>query len=865
MTADVARLPICAHCGAPVPLGMVDATKDEQFCCGGCKAARQLIVNSGLGNYYRIVETAGAHVAGQAMKDDADRPYAEFDDPMFQSVHVKARADGVRQITLALSGIHCAGCLWLIEKLPQMLAGVREARVSIRQGEATISWDPAEVKLSAIASTLSRLGYTPRPARELAARERAKAEDRATLIKIAAAGALGGNVMMIAFALYGGYFHGMAEEIRLGLRWLSCVLGVVCLAWPGGGFFRSAWRAMITRTPSIDVPIVLALVAGGIAGVINTVLDRGDLYFDSLTMLVTLLLAGRFIGRRQQRWASDAVALLYTLTPFAARKRDNATGDWIDTPAESLAVGDVIQVRAGESIAVDGEVIAGESLIDNGLLTGESAPRRVSPLMEPIVYAGSVNTSAPIEVRATATGRETRAAKLMQIVEDAATRRAPIIRFADSIAGWFIIIVPLAALITFAAWWRVDHARALDNAIAVLIVTCPCVLGIAAPVAVALAIGRAGKDGVLIKGGDALERLARPGVAVLDKTGTLTEGKLRVCEVWGDPDCLELAAALEAGVKHPIAQAITDAVGETALRASGVRHTIGSGIRASVDGKTITVGSPEFVLGHCSGTGDAPKWLESAHEAGVSPVLVAADDSPIGAIGLGDRPRKDTAAAIERLKGAGWKVRVLSGDAQSITTRIGGMVGVPAEACEGGLTPERKLARVREIQSQGLPVLMVGDGVNDSAALAAADVGVAVHGGAEASLTAADVHISTPGLTRLADFVDAGPRMVGTIRRMFMVSLAYNLLAGGLAMAGYIHPMLAAALMPVSSLSTLAVAMRARVWRASQAPVAKKKCCGGGRCGGGAGGVKKAGGCCSTGKSAGACCSPGGKGGGSCR
>lgn len=830
MSAVVTSQATCAHCGAAVAQGLIDAGASEQFCCGGCKAARSLISSCGLGSYYSIVTSAG-EVASRPEAVSVDRAYAEFDDESFQGAHVATLPDGKRRISLALSGIHCAGCLWLLEKLPRMVPGVVEARVSIRHGELGVLWDPREVRLSAVAGTLSRLGYSPRPVREQTARERARAQDRASLIRIAAAGALAGNVMMIAFALYGGYFHGMAGEVRLGLRWLSCVLGVACLAWPGAGFFVSAWRAAASRTPSIDVPIVLALLAGGVAGIVNTVFDRGELYFDSLTMLVTLLLAGRFIGERQQRWAADAVALLYTLTPFAARRR-GPDGQWHDTPAESLQIGDVVLVKAGESIAVDGVVVSGASSVDAGLLTGESMPKPIAVGTE--VFAGTVNTAAPVEVRATATGRGTRAASLMRTVEEAATRRAPIIRFADSIAGWFVVIVPAVALLTYALWFRVDPSRALDNAMAVLIVTCPCVLGIAAPVAVALAIGRAGKDGVLIKGGDVLERLAHPGIAVLDKTGTLTQGAWRIAATFGDARATRLAAAVERGVSHPVALAFAAEVSGPVPDATSIRHVMGRGVEGWVDGRRVAVGAPEFVRDDCDDSSECDEWLAAIAALGASPVCISEDRRVIGAAALSDRLRPGTSEALDRLRRAGWALRVLSGDDDAIAKRVGEQLGLDPAHCEGHLTPEGKLNRVRQLRSEHATgtILMVGDGVNDSASLAAADVGVAVHGGAEASLAAADVHLSTPGLARLADLVEAGPRMVLTIRRMFMVSLAYNLLAGGLAVSGMIHPMLAAALMPVSSLSTLAVAMRARVWQASTLPAAAKKSCGGkGGCG----------------------------------
>lgn len=810
---------ICDHCGLPAIIDLTDAAGVKRFCCAGCRAAYQVISSCGLAGYYKLLETSGDH-APRADQPGQQRghTFAEFDDPVFASRYTRVRPDGLHEVEFMLDNVHCGACLWLIEKLPSVVPGVVEARLHIRGGLVTIAFSPGLVRLSRIASALATLGYTPHPARERSTRDLRAREDRQQLIRIAIAGACAGNVMMLAFALYGGYFDGMTAGYQWLFRGLSAVLGVLCLAWPGGQFFRSAWAAIRARAFNIDVPIVLALLAGGAAGLVNTILGRGELYFDSLTMLVLLLLFGRFVGHKRQRWATDAVELLYSITPFSAR-RVSPGGDVTEVPAEALNPGDIVEVRAGESIPVDGVITDGRTALDISLLTGESRPAHAELGAE--VHAGAVNLGSPVRVQAAATGRETRAGRLMRMVGEAAARRAGIIRFTDAIASRFIIVVLLAAAVTFAWWIPQSPVAALDHAIALLIVTCPCVLGIAAPIAVALAIGQASRDRILIKGSDALETLAAtsretPGVVVLDKTGTLTEGKPRVVRVWGSESAVNLAAAVEHGVAHPLAEAIRLAAPQPLPSARDITSVLGRGVRGyvktSAGDAEVFVGSEFASREHATRFAVDPAAFEFARHQGLSAVGVVVDHALVAVLGIGDRLRGDASDSLSRLQALGWSVEILSGDDASAVRRVGRELGLPPDACHGNISPENKLAFIRARRAEHRTVVMVGDGVNDAAALAAASVGIAVHGGAEASLAAADIYIGRPGLAPIVQLAVAGPRMLRTIRRMLIVSAAYNVLAGALAMTGLIHPMIAAILMPVSSLTVLAVAIRSRSW-----------------------------------------------------
>jgi Cu2+-exporting ATPase len=800
----------CSHCALEVPPGLVQEGAPEQFCCAGCRAAWGVIHSCGLADYYRLLKDAGDRAPQGPTRDHR---FSEFDDEGFRSRYVENLPSGLAAIELVVDGVHCGACLWLLEKLPEIVPGVVQARLALRAGLLWVTFDPSAVQLSMIASAMHTLGYSPHPAKDRDARQRVKNEDRRALVRIAVAGACAGNVMMLAFALYGGAFDEMDPAWHVAFRWLSAAIGGLSLVWPAAGFFRSAWASVRSRTPNIDVPICIALLAGGVAGVVNAGFSRGELYFDSLTMLVLLLLSGRFIGRRQQRWAADAVELLYAVTPFHARQvvEDDSTRD---VPAESLAAGDVVEVYAGESFPVDGVVETGGSEVDLALLSGESRPAKVGP--GDVVLAGTVNLSSVLRVRASATGASTRAGRLMALVSEGAARRSPLIRFVDSIAIYFVVVVLGLAALTFLWWIPASLDAAIDYSIAMLIVTCPCALGLAAPVAIGVSIGRASRDGVLIKGGDALEALSKPGVLVLDKTGTITQGKTRVVRAWGSESAIRLAGALESCVHHPVAAAIRDFAPHIEALPTAFQHTVGGGVRGVVDGHKVCVGSEAFVS-DCIGSSVFGEYFAEAREAGYSAVGVVVDGALHAVLGLGDRMREDAPGAIESMRVMGWRVMILSGDDPEIVRRVGSTLGIEPGSCMGGVTPEQKKAfietLVRERTDRGSgSVAMVGDGVNDAAALACADVGIAVQGGAEASLAAADVYIARPGLGHLTRLLMSGPRTLATIHLILAVSLLYNLIAGTLTFLGVIHPIIAAALMPISSLSVLWVAVRRRSW-----------------------------------------------------
>jgi Cu2+-exporting ATPase len=801
-----ARAP-CTHCGLPVPPGLVRPNEAEQFCCAGCEAVRGALRAAGLDTYYKLREqdrrARPARVSGKR--------FAAMDAPEFQSRHVRRRPDGRCQIELYVEGVHCAACLWLLERLGRVDSGIVESRLDLPRSLLRVAWDPARTSLSAIARLADSFGYTPHPARGAEERRARQREHRRMLMSVGVAGALAGNVMLLAFALYSGMFGHIEAAHETFFRWASMLLGGLALAWPGRAFFRGAVAALRARTWSVDLPLAIGLGAGGLAGTVNTIRGSGEIYFDSLTALVFLLLVGRWIQRNRQQRAIDSAELLRSVTPMSARRFD-PDGSLVEVPIEAIAPGDLLEVRPEEVVPADGVVEQGAGAIDASALTGESRPAPVEPGDE--IAAGAIVLSAALRVRATAVGADARLGRIMQIVDEASRRKSPALTLVDRLSGRFVVVVLSLAVATLALWLWLDPAKAVDRAVALLIVTCPCALGLATPLAMTVALGRAARRGVYIKSVEALESLARPGLLLLDKTGTLTQGQMSVVRWIGDESARARVAAIEQGLTHPIARALRAGWAPDAVPQSRqVRVEVGRGVEGLVEGRLVRAGRRDFAAP------EPPAWAERAERAivtdGLSPVWIAEDGAVVAVTGLGDPLRPEAAEILDRLRARGWRLGLVSGDDPAIVERISGALGGAWAMVEGAAAPERKLEIVEAELAHG-PVAFVGDGLNDAAALSRATAGVAVHGGAEASLAAADIYLTTPGLKPLAELLDGARRTRGVVSANIRAALVYNAIAASLAVAGLISPLMAAVLMPLSSLTVLTLSVRLRTFGEEQ-------------------------------------------------
>jgi Cu2+-exporting ATPase len=807
--------PACAHCGLPVP--KVERRDDEplQFCCGGCRAVYGALHSCGLERYYEMraraaeVEAAPAQVTG--------RGFEFLDDGSFLARHAVDAGGGLRKAELRIDGVRCGACVWLLEALPRVVAGVASMRVDGARGIVRVSWDPSQVALSRIARQVDGLGYQLLPFMDPDAVERERAANRAWIVRLGVAGAIASNAMAVAFALYGGLLAEMEPAFQLFFQWMSVALAVAALAFPGRVFFANAWLALRTRTPHMDLPVAFGLAAATVAGLVDTIRGAGSIYCESAAMLVFLLLVGRFVQYGRQRRAREQVELLLAIVPSVARRVDHAAGEAagiaeriVEVSVESLAPGDLVEIAAGDAAPADGRLSSDEAHVDLAHLTGESVPVRLERGAP--VYAGARFLGAPARMEVVVAGAETRAARLLELVREASDARAPVVELANRIAGWFLVSVIALALGTI-LWWtpRLGLDAAFGRAIALLVVTCPCALGLATPLAVVAGIGKGARRGVLVKAGDVLERASRAGTLVLDKTGTVTEGRTEIVRWAGDREAIVDAAELEAHSAHPLARALVafaGGAGASDRRASDVREVPGLGIEGKVGTRLVRAGSVRFMDARASLVPDDLRARAQGFALeGLAPVMVSVNGRVSAVVGVGDPVRADATTTVARLQRAGWRVVLASGDDPLVVSGVARELGLaPADAL-GGLSPEEKLALVRR-EHWARPVVMVGDGVNDLAALAAADVGVAVRDGVQASHHVADVCLAASGMRPLERFLAGARSTMRAIRVNLAVSLGYNLAGGALAFLGLVNPLVAAVLMPLSGLTVLVLALR---------------------------------------------------------
>jgi Cu2+-exporting ATPase len=817
---------VCAHCGLAVPASLVREGDAEQFCCNGCRQVHTLVREWGFDQYYRLVDRqqgalGPARVTGRSFED--------FDDERVQAEASASLGPDRRSTRLYLEGVHCAACVWLVEKLPAVLAGVDEVRLNYGNAVAEITWRPGHTRLSVIARALDRLGYTPHLHHAAGIQEARRVEDRAALARLGVAAACAMNLMFLNGALYAGEYSGMASPYSTFFRWLSLTVAVPVVLFAARPFFQTALAGLRTRLVHIDLPVAIALAITFAASAWNVVRGSGPIWFDSLAMLVAALLGARQIQRSAQRAALDRADSLRGAAFLEFARKFTGPGPdapVVEVPLTALAPGERVEVRSGELVPVDGIVLSGRSSLDSAVLTGEAAS---IPVHEgDAVTAGSTNLGARLIVRVTAAGAQTRVGALLTIVQEALSRKPALLRTTDVLARRFVQALLVLAVLTGAAWFHRGPAVALERVVALLVVACPCALGLSVPLAVSIALLRAARAGVFIKNPDALERLRKVDTVLLDKTGTLTEGRSTVVRWHGDHAALAFARDLEAESSHAVARAFRKSSGQPIRAVRTVANVVevpGQGIAGRLDGHDVRVGNRAHVEAEgASVPDDVARCGETIVAEGLSPVFVSVDGRVAGVAGIGDAIRPDARRTIDTLRARGVRVRILSGDHPGVVARAAESLGLPAGDALGDLTPEAKRDIVAGLVSgahRAGAVVMVGDGVNDAAALALADVGIAVHGGTGATIVAADIVLTREGVAPLVDILDGARRLRGVVRRNVGLSLFYNTGATALAIAGLVGPLMAAVLMPASSLTVILSSAFTRTFALAEARRAK--------------------------------------------
>ncbi len=718
-------------------------------------------------------------------------------------------------VGLFLDGLHCAGCVNRVERALRAADGVDEAAVNYTSHRALVRIDPERSSADALVGVVRELGYDATPFDPEVLDRPAAGSQRAALVRLLVAAFLAGNVMWLSVALYSGSYQGMDPAVRQVLRWLTLVLTVPAITWCAAPFWRGAWSGLRCGELSVDVPIVAGITTAFGVGVAGTLAGTSHLYMDSAAMIVFLVLLGRTLERGARGKARSAVDRLAALAPPKALL---CTPEGpVEVDAASLAVGDRVLVPAGQAVPADGRLCSGATEVDEAPFTGEARP----VLREPgeLLIGGSRNLLVEAEIEVVARPAEGTLAKMAALLERAQAERPRIQRLADRVASVFAPAV-LAIATATAGFWLWKGAAPLDVALAtaaVLIVACPCALGLATPAAITAAVGRAASLGILVKSGEALERCAGVDAVALDKTGTLTEGRFAVRELHTAPGVSEQelrlwAAAVEGASTHPVAEALREAAADAVLPELTERRTWpGAGVEARAGDALLRAGSPRW-LEEAGAALPAPlrEAADKAAAAGLSLVAVSRDEEVLGLLALWDPPREDAGLAVEALQRQGVAASLVTGDHPTAARLAAAAAGVPVVHAEQ--SPEEKVAQVRTLRRAGRRVLVAGDGINDAAALGAADVGLAMHRGSDVTLHAADLVIRSPRLTALPTTLGLARACVARIRENLGFALLYNLVAVPLAVAGWLEPLHAAIAMSASSLVVTGNAIRLLRW-----------------------------------------------------
>ncbi|MBZ5734775.1 heavy metal translocating P-type ATPase [Nocardioides sp. TRM66260-LWL] len=733
-------------------------------------------------------------------------------------------------VELAITGMTCASCAHRIERKLGKLDGV-SAEVNYATERALVT-APSAIDADALVAAVEAAGYqavvTPPPGAQPDGGDDVDAATDALRRRLVVSAVLSAPVIALAMV--------PAWQVD-GWQWLSLALATPVVAWGGWPFHAAAARHLRHRTATMDTLVSMGVLAAfgwslvallfGHAGEIgmrhgfSLTLQRddglGEIYLEAATGVTTFLLAGRFLERTARRRAGAA---LRSLAALGVREVEVVADDASTglLPADRLRVGQRFVVRPGERVATDGVVETGTSAVDASMLTGEPVPVEVGP--GDVVVGGTVNAGGRLLVRATRVGSDTALARMVRLVEEAQTRKAAVQRLVDRIAGVFVPIVLVVALGTLLGWGLLGGSwtLALSAAVAVLVVACPCALGLATPTALLVGTGRGAQLGVLLRGAPALEQAQRIDVVVLDKTGTLTTGVMTLHDVVPAPgverdELLRRAAAVEAGSEHPVGRAIAGAV-ETASEVDDFAALPGLGVRARFDGLEVVAGRAALLRER--GLAVPPEVdaaRERAEAAGRVAVLVGWDGRARGVLEVADAVRPTSREAVERLRALGLRPVVLTGDHERAALRVAAEVGVPAEDVVAGVLPEGKVEAVRALQRQGHAVAMVGDGVNDAAALASADLGIALGSGAAIAAEAADVTVVRGDLLLVVDAVRLARRTLAVIRSNLFWAFAYNVAAIPLAVAGLVSPMIAGGAMAASSVLVVTNSLRLRRFR----------------------------------------------------
>jgi Cu2+-exporting ATPase len=812
-------MPKCDHCLLEVSVSR--AVYDEingdakVFCCHGCRGIARMIGEEGLEEFYS--RRNSSWIPGPP--EDRGFDVSSFSGEI-------RHGDRDAEVDMVLDGIRCASCVWLTEKILMKTEGVTAARVNYATHRASVRWNEAVTDIGKITGRIRAAGYTPKPFLSNEHEEELKSQQRDLLVRLGTAAFFSMQLMMYSVALYAGYFQGISAGTRQALQYISLLVASPVLFYSGMPFIKGALRGLQNLAFNMDILIITGAGSAYLYSIYQ-IFSGGEVYFDTSSMIITLILLGRYLETGAKGRASEVITGLLSLNPKEARvfRGQDGTNEVLGGETESVPIsaikqGDVIQIQPGERIPLDGIVIEGESGVDESMLTGESQPADKRPGTE--VFCGTQNLFGNLVFRVTRTGADMVLSRIIRTVEEAQARRAPVQALADRVVGYFVPAVLLLSIGTFMAWLYSgrEGADALMTAVSVLVIACPCALGLATPLAILTGTTRGASQGVLIKGGDIIERAQKSDTVVLDKTGTVTEGKQKLLSYEGigmaADEALRLAASLERLSEHSISRAIVDAYGEMQFhKINSFAASPGGGVKGRLGGKDVLIGSRSFLESEgISGSFDAAlsKSILSetaSHErAGATVVYLSLDKKLSGVFVISDMVRKESGEAVRRLKKMKYDVIMITGDSPSTAAAVARRIMLDDDKVMAQRSPVEKAEEIEKMQQGGKTAVMVGDGMNDAPALIQADVGVAMGRATDIALESADIVLMTGDLRLVPYALGLTKKMYAVIRQNLFWAFFYNIVALPLAVTGVLHPIVAAISMTLSSLSVVGNSMR---------------------------------------------------------
>ena len=789
---------VCTHCNLSFSEDVMISENEHYFCCKGCQGVYHLLNAEGLDTFY---DKLGDTKLQPATQENSD--LEKFDLEGFKNKYIKVDVDGLHEIHLIIEGIHCSACVWLNEKVLHKTEGVLEASINYTNNKAKVVWDPEVVQLSHIIETIRSIGYNAYPYDPKLQEERAISTRKTyyTRILVAVFGAM--NIMWLAIAHYAGYFSGMQQSFKNILNVAEFVLATPVLFYSGWIFFRGAYYGYKNNIVNMDTLVASGALSAYMYSIYAMITGRGEVYFDSVVMIITFVLVGKYLEVLSKKSAVDTLDSIMGSTPTEVTVLQNENKTLVSI--ENIIVGDIIELKPGEKVVIDGEVFWGAASFDESSLTGENEP--IYKKQGDKILSGSICLDSLLHYKATADASNSMLTSIVSLLEESITKKPRIEQLANTVSGYFSTIILVIALLTFAGWYfYVDSFEtALIVGISVIVIACPCALGLATPMATLVGVSMAAKRGILFKEASFLETMAKADILALDKTGTITEGKPSVVDAKiYDEFNPSLLHALVSTSNHPISKGIQQYLEKAYeeredFSLENILSIEAKGLTASYNNTTL-VGGNAALLEDLNITVDA----NSQHAL----FFFSIDQKLVARFELTDTIREDAKQAIANIKALGVKVVMLTGDHHQSADKVAKNVGI--ETVHAKLLPQDKASLIDTFHSEGHVVVMVGDGINDAIALATADIAIAMGNGADVAINVSDIVLLDEKPLSLYASFKLSRRTFSAVKENLAFSLLYNVVAVPLAVLGYVNPLVAALSMSLSSLVVVGNSLRIR-------------------------------------------------------